>query len=229
MKLYLLFVASMCVPLLAEDYHVGGNKVKSSKYAFIARLKTARGKCTGSLVTNDLILTAKHCFYDEYRYGGPDGIATFNDYNSTSKEEEEFTVNMTLFQSYDNSDLALAKLHHKVWLPPVKISDRQVRVGDSVKSVGYGMHGFKKDDGHLRDIDLEISHVNETIIGTKVGENNEGPCKGDSGGPLLVSCYDGWEVVASLKGHGYNCDFDTKPSPHDEWNSVRVINPADLY
>ena len=100
MKLYLLFLAALFAPLLAEDYiSVGGNKVKSSKYAFIARLKTALGKCTGSLVTNDLILTAKHCFYDEYGCGGPDGNATFNDYNSTRKEEKEFTVNMTLFQS----------------------------------------------------------------------------------------------------------------------------------
>ena len=103
-------------------------------------------------------------------------------------------------------------------------------MGDAVMAVGYGMHGFNKNDGHLRDIDLEVSHVNETIIGTKVGDNNEGPCSGDSGGPLLVwDRYWGWEVVATLKGEGYNCRRNFTSSTDDEWNSVSVINPADLY
>merc|ERR1712179_448287 len=210
MKSYLLYFASLLVPLLADDYIVDGIKVTSSKYPFIARLQTARGDCTGSLVKYDLILTAKHCFIDEYGDGGPDGNATFNGYNSTTKEEEEFAVNMTLLEPYDNSDLALAKLHSNVWMiKPVKIAIKRVRMGDSVKAVGYGMHGFNKNDGHLRDIDLVVSHVNKTIIGTKVGENNEGPCSGDS--------------------EGYNCYNNFTASNDDEWNSVSVINPADLY
>jgi len=232
MKLHLLCLAALLVPLLADDYILGGNKVTWAKYPFIARLDIpGNGDCTGSLVKDDLILTAKHCFITEFGRQYPNGKAIFNDYSRERREPNEFSVDMRLIHYYPYNDLALAKLHHKVRITPVRISYKQVRVGDWVKVVGYGMNGPARwTDGHLRDIDLQVSRVSGNIIETKVGPNNEGPCRGDSGGPLLVHGHQGWEVVATLIGGGFDCQTMTidRQYPDDRWTSVRVIQNGDI-
>merc|ERR1712179_641390 len=142
------------------------------------------------------------------------------------------TYNMKyIANDYDN-DIALAKLEKRATgIKPVKISKKQVNVWDSVKAVGFGMHGWRgspnntgviTDDGHLRHIDLNVSSVEENWIYTAVGENNEGPCAGDSGGPMLVWDGEDWSVVATLKGGGFDCRTGNLISRDDKWSSVRV-------
>ena len=222
------------MPLQADEIF-GGIKVNATKYPFIARLFIPiSGRngltCTGSLVTKDLILTAKHCFeYGGVRY--KTGKATFND-TSRKKDKDEFSVSIKLFKEYPNSDLALAKLTEEVQsITPVRINKKKIKPGMSVRTVGYGMNGpfFEKDnfDGHLRDIDLQVSYVKGVWIGTKVGKNMEGPCAGDSGGPLLVESPYGWSVVAALYGAGYDCRTHTV-NGDDRWSSVRALDYNDL-
>ena len=66
MKYQLHFVVLFSIFSLAygEDYSLGGDKVKTDKYPFVAHLdmKGKGGTCSGSLVKNgEYILTAKHC------------------------------------------------------------------------------------------------------------------------------------------------------------------------
>merc|ERR1712179_826408 len=56
-------------------------------------------------------------------------------------------------------------------------------------------------------------------MGTAVGENNEGPCAGDSGGPMLVWDGEDWSVVATLKGGGFDCRTGNLISRDDKWSS----------
>merc|ERR1711970_1011464 len=115
MKLLLFFLAFLFVPLIADLEIFGGYEVTTDEYPFIARLAIT-GKniyqyqqCTGSLVADDLILTANHCFFSG---GGwfPNGIATFNDADEKVIEGREVTYNIKFVRNYTNSDLALAKL-----------------------------------------------------------------------------------------------------------------------
>merc|ERR1712212_1336201 len=226
MKLEIFFLALSLASMLADDYIVGGPKVSTDQYPFIARLNG----CTGSLVTEDLILTAKHCFVtDNGVY--PDGTATFNDADRDRREPEEDTYNIRYIENNYDNDLALAKLERKVTgIKPVKISKRRVNVGDAVKAVGFGRHGWhgspnnagrETADGHLRHVDLRVSKVGENWIETGVGRNNEGPCAGDSGGPLLVCDGGEWSVVATLYGGGYDCRTGMI-NEDDLWSSVQV-------
>ena len=209
-----------------------GGLVTSTEYPFIARLfipipGTNTGNlCTGSLLKNNLILTSKQCFVKNgVLY--PHGTATFNDYSREIRDKDEFTVNMKLVKYYHGSDLALAKLTQGVnGISPVRITEKNVTHGTSVRTVGYGMQGY---EGHLRDMDLKVSYVRGNWIGTKMGKNFEGPCGGD-GAPLLVRESGDWAVVASLQGGGYDCRTNTINSvqPDHTWNSVRVIGSGDL-
>ena len=213
-----------------------GSPLSSNKYPFIARLfvpipGTSSGNlCTGTLLKNNLILTAKQCFVKNgVLY--PHGTATFNDYSRNIRDKNEFTVNMKLVKSYHGSGLVLAKLTQGVnGIIPANISEKNVNHGTSVRTVGYGMQGYKKDHGHLRDIDLEVSYVRGNWIGTKVGKNMEGPCAGDGGAPLLVEESGYWSVVATLQGGGYDCRTNTinPRQPDDTWSSVRVIKSGNL-
>merc|ERR1712002_214697 len=113
-------------------------------------------------------------------------------------------------------------------IKPVKISLKPLTRGDSVKAIGFGRHGWSgsddKDkanntnfDRHLRHVDLKVSRVTKNWIYTSVGENNEGPCTGDSGGPLLVKNGKEWSVVATLLGRGYDCRDGTF-NGDDKWS-----------
>merc|ERR1712215_94838 len=226
----IIFLASLLASMLADDYIYGGPEVSTYEYPFIARLAIhGYGDCTGSLITEDLILTAKHCFVREDNVVFPDGTATFNDADRDIKEPGEVIYNMRFIENNYANDLALAKLERKVGIKPVKISRKRVNVGDAVKAVGFGWHGWhgpsnagrKTYDGHLRHIDLRVSRVEENWIYTAIGRNNEGPCAGDSGGALLVR--DGWEwsVVATLKGGGFDCRTGLV-NGDDKWSSVLV-------
>merc|ERR1712212_896980 len=154
MKFELFFLALLFVPLIA----IMGPKVTTYEYPFIARLH----RCTGSLVADDLILTAYHCFYgNNPSIEEPCGTATFNDADPNVKEEGEVTYKMRFVKNYTHSDLALAKLEKKVTgIKPVKISNKQVNPGDSVTAVGFGRNGLvgspDHNDGHLRHVDLQV-------------------------------------------------------------------------
>merc|ERR1712002_14340 len=231
MKFEIFLLALSLASMLADDYIYGGPKVSTDLYPFIARLRIhgIGNACTGSLVAEDLILTAKHCFVvDEEPNRGvyPYGTATFNDPNRDKRDPGEVTYNMKFIENYYDNDIALAKLEKKVTgIRPVKISKKRVNVGDSVRAVGFGRHGWSPvrviSDGHLRHIGLRVSRVEENWIETAVGRNKEGPCAGDSGGPMLV--WDGgeWSVVAALFGNGFSCR-DGRIRGDDLWSSVRV-------
>ena len=232
MKFEQLMFATLLAPLLADDY-VLGPKVTTEYYPFIARLGIyGKGSCTGSLVANDLILTATHCFYDEQNNKlYPDGEATFNDANADVREGGEVTYKMRFVKNYAANDLTLAKLEKKVTgIKPVKISIKPLKRGDSVKAVGFGMHGWSgstNPDWHLRHVDLKVSWVTQNWIYTSVGPNMEGPCAGDSGGPLLVWNRNEWSVVAALFGGGYDCRSGNVDGD-DLWSSLKVMGSDDL-
>merc|ERR1712002_171946 len=230
MRFEIFFLALLLASVLADDYIYGGPTVSTDEYPFIARLQIhGYGLCTGSLVAEDLILTAKHCFVkDEEPNRGvyPYGTASFNDPRRNMRDPGEITYNMKFIENYYDNDIALAKLEKKVTgIRPVKISKKRVNVWDSVGAVGFGSHGWSGfgeiSDGHLRHITLKVSRVGENWIETHVGRNNEGPCAGDSGGPLLV--WDGrdWSVVATLQGGGFDCRTG-RTLYGDKWSSVRV-------
>ena len=237
MKVELFLLSLFILPLLGGNEMYGGNKVKRyDKYPFIARLYMewddgSWGWCTGSLIKKDQILTAKHCFYNKYGNLYKHATATFNDNNFKNTDPNQFELDMELLKDdFGDSDLALAKLSQDVRnITPVPISRATVKPGQRYTAVGFGMNGYDKDDMHLRDMHLKIHSLsqNKNWIITKLGKNKAGPCAGDSGGPLLDRDDDGnLSVVATLKGHGWDCRKNRLDLEHpygDIWSSVRVM------
>jgi len=242
--LWFLFIAENQI-VSGDDYIVGGDYVTDTdEYPFIAWLTNG---CTASLYTKNAILTATHCFYKTATGKLKDkgcGEAVFNVINSKQWNGQEIRRKIVKVVRY-SFDLALAFLDEPVDRPTVKLHrDPLLERGDKVKAVGYGMRGYKKGWGPLKDIDLTVTKYfnitkrwgNEEVewyaIGTEIGPNNEGACAGDSGGPLLVKMEGSkeWRLVGTLRGAGYNCEEDKISSRHPDemWNTIKYSEKAFL-
>ena len=237
MKLELFLLSLFTLPLLGNEMYGGSEVDRYDKYPFIARLimkwdDGTQQHCTGSLIKKDQILTAKHCFYNKYGIlFNHHATARFGDNSFWNLDPNQFEVDIKLLKDdFGDSDLALAKLSRDVRnITTVPVSRARVNPGNRYTAVGFGMHGYNKTDGHLRDMYLEIHSLsqNKNWIITKMGRNKAGPCAGDSGGPLLDRDDDGnLSVVATLKGHGWDCRRNRLDLEHpygDIWSSVRVM------
>jgi len=228
-----------------DDYIVGGTRAYTQAYPFIGRYTTTSrrgyyGGCTGSLVSSTVVLTATHCFYDEGKIHMPScGYFVFNDddkFNGNNRNEIWRKIRLIVRYNYD---LAAVFLEKEVNLTPVKIATKLVRDGARVKALGYGMTGFDRNGKYLNEIDLRVKENHSTRIWSKiekraikwewietnVGPGNEGPCAGDSGGPLLVRRNRQYELLATLTGGGYDCREGKTDRKGDRWNSLIGSGP----
>ena len=73
---------------------------------------------------------------------------------------------------------------------------------------------------------VNTSTQNYYLLQTNVGEHGADPCKGESGGPLLLKGEDNaWQLAAVLLGGGFKCGaFDSKDKTSD-WSKVSVHIP----
>jgi len=212
----------------------GGRIASTRDYPFIALLEG----CTGSLISTRVVLTATHCFYDEYGRlrNSACGHVVFNSDDKISGNNPlEKKVKIKKIVRF-NYDLAAVLLEKKVSLKPVNIALRPVSNGAKVKALGYGMEGFRKGGTYLNEIILKVRYqhnpwewskienrwIRWKFIETNVGPNDEGPCSGDSGGPLLVWRNGQYELLATLWGGGYDCRKNTMDIDRmgDRWNKI---------
>ena len=86
---------------------------------------------------------------------------------------------------------------------PVTLATVAPAPGDEVLTAGWGRTGFREGfSEQLRRLSLKVTSVEKLFVKTAV-TNKDGevadPCKGDSGGPLLIKRKNNWEVVGTLQ------------------------------
>ena len=214
-----------------EDYINGGKYSQPSEFPFIVRLKIVdRNKlewsCTGSLLGDErTIATAWHCASKCIKGRC---YAIFNDHKTYRKDVGEYQIRFQVSRKSKPprpSDLALINLPKRAFhldgtpQETVEIATSVPKKGGKVIAVGYGMDGIDSHSDGLKSVELEVALSKDVFIYTKVGPNNEDPCGGDSGGPILVKVQDDWKLVATVLGGGYDCRTG-ETLWHQQWNLI---------
>lgn len=222
MKLTIMLFLSLIVqPAFAREFIIGGQEVnmhdpaQSSTVGIYSQAPNSKmgSLCTGTLIKDDIALTAAHCIPS----GGVKPVVIFNPdlhaANPTVERAEAVAVNpqwrANAGKGMDQGDIALVKFGGGIpsgyQKATVAASDSAIKTGQTVTLAGYGINNAqtKTGAGRLRKADVKISDSRpgktEMILDQTHGR---GACHGDSGGPAYIN-KNGKMILAGVTNRGY--------------------------
>lgn len=185
--------------------------------------------CTATVISDDTILTARHCFYgtvnfppnttfefhllsDEGRALQREEGAALND--SVFSSEDRFPFSFANVRSSANYDIVIVQFPNRPFARPglraIPINITPIDgdfsanlTGSMVDVAGYGGTLHQNERGrYFASVKVEV--ITPTYIITD-GLNEQGVCNGDSGGPILAAGIDGEVSVIAVVSNGDPC------------------------
>lgn len=212
-----------------ETKIVGGDEAREGQFPWMVAITTREepdmGYCGGSLIGEDLVLTAGHCFDDNaitelvVRHG-----------DVTLAEADTYAIEQVLVaREYDHDlkhDWAVVKLADPVpdaepiWLATADDDD-----WTEFQIAGWGVQGHTAPSPEL--LWAEVPYIDDAACAELVGDSGFIPetqmcagvlddgaevnsCPADSGGPLVAEI-DGETVLAGIVSWGSDCYADPDP------------------
>lgn len=197
----------------------GGDQVDPGAYPTAVAIELGLKLCTGTLVSDRVVLTAAHCLEAK-----PDvafmrvkiGDDVYTDYSQSLAVADYGT-----HPDYCGSDPKVCKTD--IWdygyvlleEPVVGVQptrpltgqaqwDEAMKIGAPITVVGYG-----NDEGDLngvkREVEVPIVRFSGTGLEFQAGGMGLDSCQGDSGGPAFVTLTTGEVVLAGITSRGYAC------------------------
>lgn len=165
------------------------------------------GVCTGTVISNDFILTAAHCVSS-----GLSGAVVRHD--RRTQEATEYGFNPLFLSTAEGDsryDVALIKVPGfaaAAGLTPVAIGvSKQIKIGDTVSIIGFGTDeagdfGSDLPGGNPRATSLKVADTESGLFATLYDDTETSPCFGDSGGSAVK---DGIIVGVESAGTTEDC------------------------
>ena len=156
-------------------------------------IASAKGRCSGVLLAQDIVLTAAHCIQpgEKFQVGGSVGGGERNLQPSLLSPVEQIVVH-PLYKPTDagSPDLAMLKLARP--LPDrfiaATLNARGLSVGDDLIAAGFGKTAERNSRPGvvLRMVLLRVSDsVRGWVMLASIGDDASGGGAGDSGGPMF--------------------------------------------
>ena len=198
----LLAASMLCAD--RSDALVGADLADRSIQRYTVVVGSPKGRCTGVVLAQDIVLTAAHCIPpgEKFWVGGNAG-GGYQTLPPSQLSAVEEVVPHPLFSRKDSGspDLAILKLAKPLpdrFIPAV-LSARHLAGGDNLIAAGYGKASADeaKPAAVLRMVLLRVTQAfRGWAILTSVGEDRAGGAPGDSGGPLFA--YRGMHTLVGL-------------------------------
>lgn len=240
-------------PTRTSQHHIEGGTTDTSSTAVVGIvIRRGRGAaiCTGTLVTPNLVLTARHCVSnlssDRIRCGNtrftgtldPGGIGVTTDGTDIRDDPDDgFSVTDIFVPPNDDSacgsDIALLQLGREV--PSGRATPRAPRVsastrgGETYTAIGYGVDDSGRGSGTRRRLGgINVLCVGSNCQSQRFVESNEfagggGVCEGDSGGGAYVAS---GKVIGIAARADPDCtrSIYTRVFPWRQWLSRAATN-----
>lgn len=197
----------------------GGDLVEPGTWPSAVAILLGETLCTGTLVSDRVILTAAHCLEGLPSPGFFQvviGDDVYTEYEQVIEVAEhgthpDFCGTDTTVCKVDIWDYGYVVLAEPVvGVTPTRVIaaqsdwDEAMYVGSPLTVVGYGddeegLHGLK------RRVDVDIVRFSSTGLEFQAGGMGFDSCQGDSGGPAFVTLASGEVVLAGITSRGYDC------------------------
>ncbi|CAG9837665.1 unnamed protein product [Diabrotica balteata] len=192
----------------------GGKEASIEDHPWIVSLQipSLGHSCGGSLISEEWVITAAHCFMNESLQ--PEsiiaGTSDLTHPDTTIKIENVILHEKFRPKRFYDYDIAVVKLAEKVTfsdkIQPINLpeQDAKVRISTSLTVAGWG---FTKISGPASDVLMETTvrvtrhcPCMKTIIAAF--DRKSGICRGDSGGPLQLN----GTLVGLVSGSRHICE-----------------------
>jgi hypothetical protein len=163
----------------------GGTTVGNDVHRYVAKIQSATGACTGSLVAPLWVVTAKKCV-PHNADGTPAGPVTLTvgrgDLTGTAGRVQQ----ATRIVPRDDRDLALVKLSIPVVdLPVLPIATAAPATGATVQVIGYGRTEARWVPDKAGIAPFTVGALGSAAFAV-TSPSGRDTCKGDAGGPALA-------------------------------------------
>lgn len=176
-----------------------GDECTSDSLPVVKLMANDQVGCTGTIVSDDVVLTAAHCI------AGANKLVASHD---RGVQAATAALAHPLFGrgsgvAYDLGVVRFPGIAKNFGVRPAQFGlSRRTQPGDILKVVGYGLDGTPAlVNGNPRGVSLTVQGFLRGLIVTLFNADGQGTCFGDSGG---AATFEG-RIVATVQGGGDNC------------------------
>ncbi len=186
-----LAVAQSVTDLFKPSLRIIRGVPVSTKNSSIVQVLMSDGQgsflCTGTLITKQVVLTARHCVS---RTASRMNVVAANSTRSVSKVRIHPGAYEDRKSGVIYNDMALVFLRRAVSLPTVAVlSSRAIVPGQQFTILGYGLTESGRT-GKLRRGAMALDRTDSDFIYARYDGTLSNTCEGDSGGPAITSYID---------------------------------------